>query len=68
MHIFCLLSVAKMGGSEILLAQFLKLVEDLKSTLFINNWDMSITGTPEGLQVLIMNLSGPVLCCPNGPS
>ena len=32
----CLLGLAKTGGSEGLLAQFLKLGEDLKSTLFIN--------------------------------
>ena len=33
----CLLGLAKTGRSEVLLAQFLKLGEDLKSTLFINN-------------------------------
>ena len=57
MHIVCLLGLAKMGGSEVLLTRFLKLVEDLQSTIFINYWDMSF----EGLQVLTMNLPGPVL-------
>ena len=57
MHIFCLLGLAKTGGSEVLLTPFLKLVEDLQSTIFINYWDMSF----EGLQVLTMNLPGPVL-------
>lgn len=45
-----------MGGSEVL-AQFLKFVEDLQSTLFINNWGMSLVG----LQVLTMNLPGAVI-------
>lgn len=60
MHIFCLLGLAKMGGSEVLLTQFLKLVEDLQSTIFIHYQDMSF----EGLQVLTMNLPGPVLLWP----
>jgi len=60
MHIFRLLGLAKMGGSEVLLTQFLKLVEDLQSTIFIHYQDMSF----EGLQVLTMNLPGPVLLWP----
>lgn len=60
MHIFRLLGLAKMGGSEVLLTQFLKLVEDLQSTIFIHYQDTSF----EGLQVLTMNLPGPVLLWP----
>ena len=33
-HIFCVLALDKKGGSEILLAHFLKLAEDLQSTLY----------------------------------
>ena len=62
-HIFCLLGLAKTGGSEVLLAQFLKLVENLQSILFVSYWDMSF----EGLLVLKMNLPGLVLLLPSCP-
>ena len=46
-----------MDGGEVLLAQFLELVEDLKSILFINPGDVSLAW----LKVLMVSLPGAVV-------